>query len=242
MKKFFVYFLISILCVFVLNGCEKHNDTQTSTTDKSIQQTLDSEYAGDGESDNNDENLEEQTTKPGKTEVEKTTKEANVVSTEKETNLEKTTEKEESEEPTTKKNQSNPIISDEDLSKIENSQGEVYFSDNPNNKYIQLIVKKYSVNADNLIALIKVNAEFPSTLVLEFSGAKDDNGELTMSYSELKNVYNIDETNNTIVRASKNGLNNDGVSFVEAKILVTLAKEYFIPELQNLKENKRYEE
>ena len=47
---------------------------------------------------------------------------------------------------------------------------------------------------------------------------------------------------NTIVKASKIGLDNDGVSFVEAKILITLTKEYFIPELPNLKANKRLPE
>ena len=55
-------------------------------------------------------------------------------------------------------------------------------------------------------------------------------------------MYEINESKNTIVKASKNGLDNDGVNFIEAKILITLAKEYFIPELPNLKENKRLPE
>ena len=78
--------------------------------------------------------------------------------------------------------------------------------------------------------------------VLEFSGKKDANGELLMTYEELKYVYEINEEKNTIVKASKNGLDNDGTNFVEAKILVTLAKEYLIPELPNLKANKRLPE
>ncbi len=136
---------------------------------------------------------------------------------------------------------SNPFISDEDMSKLEESEAEVYFSDNPNNKYIVQVVNKYGVDSSNLIALVKVNATFPSAMVLEFSGKRDSNGELIMTYSELKYVYNIDETKNTLVKASKNGVGNDGVSFVEGKILFVLMENYFCPELPNLKANKRYD-
>ncbi|MBQ4573041.1 MAG: hypothetical protein IJA80_07170 [Clostridia bacterium] len=136
---------------------------------------------------------------------------------------------------------SNPFISDEEMSKLEQSNAEVYFSDNPNNKYIVQVVNKYGVDSSNLIALVKVNATFPSAMVLEFSGKRDANGELIMKYSELKYVYNIDETKNTLVKASKNGTGNDGVSFVEGKILFVLMENYFCPELPNLKANKRYD-
>lgn len=136
---------------------------------------------------------------------------------------------------------SNPFISDEEMSKLEQSNAEVYFSDNPNNKYIVQVVNKYGVDSSNLIALVKVNATFPSAMVLEFSGKRDANGELVMTYSELKYVYNIDETKNTLVKASKNGTGNDGVSFVEGKILFVLMENYFCPELPNLKANKRYD-
>lgn len=135
---------------------------------------------------------------------------------------------------------SNPLISDEDMSKLENSNAEVYFTDNPNNPSIVAISQRYGVPKENLVALIKVNAEFPTVTILEFSGARDANGELVMTYEEFQNIYEINETNGSIVKASKNGMNNDGLSFVEAKIYVTLAKEYFIPELPNLKVNKRY--
>lgn len=143
---------------------------------------------------------------------------------------------------TTKKSQSNPLISDEDMEKLENSNAEVFFTDNQNNKYIVAVSDKYGCKKENLVALVKVNAEFPSATVLEFSGKKDTNGELLMTYEELKYVYEINEEKNTIVKASKNGLDNDGVSFVEAKILITLTKEYFIPELPNLKVNKKLPE
>lgn len=135
----------------------------------------------------------------------------------------------------------NGLISDEDMSKLEESNAEVYFSDNPNNKYIVQVVNKYGVDSSNLVALVKVNATFPSAMVLEFSGKRDANGELVMTYSELKYVYNIDESKGTLVKASKNGIGNDGVSFVESKILFALMENYFCPELPNLKANKRYD-
>ena len=138
--------------------------------------------------------------------------------------------------------QSNPFLSDEEMSKIENSQAEVFFSDNPNNRYICAVADKYGVDKSNLIALIKVNATFPSALVLEFNGNRNANGELIMTYSELKYVYNIDEVKGTLVRAGKNGKGNDGVNFVESKMLFLMMEEYFIPELPNLKANKRYPE
>lgn len=136
----------------------------------------------------------------------------------------------------------NPFISNEDISKLENSNAEVYFSDNPNNKYIVKVVNKYGSNADNLIALIKVNATFPSGMVLEFSGKRDANGELVMTYQELKYVYNIDDSKGTIVKASKNGIGNDGISAIESKITFMLMENYFCPNLPNLKANKRYPE
>ena len=117
----------------------------------------------------------------------------------------------------------NPFISNEDISKLENSEAEVYFSDNPNNKYISKVVNKYGANPDNLIALIKVNATFPSGMVLEFSGKRDSNGELVMTYQELMYVYNIDDTKGTIVKASKNGVGNDGISVIESKITFVIS-------------------
>lgn len=157
-----------------------------------------------------------------------------------EAQTEKQTSKKETTTTTTKKSQSNPLISDDDMERIENSNAETYFSDNPDNQYIIRISEKYGVDKSKLVALIKVNAEFPSATIFEFSGKKDSNGELVMTYDELVNVYEINEEKNTIIRVSKNGLNNDGVNLIEAKIYMTLVKEYLLPELPDLRENKRY--
>lgn len=212
MKKVLLLIVTVVIFCFVFSGCSEKNDEESTTT---------------------------------------TTTESAVVSSTTETTTKKQTEKQtetktdkniSSSTTTTKKNQSNPLISDEDMEKIENSNAKVFFTDNPNNKYIIAVSDKYGSKKENLVALVKVNAEFPSATVLEFSGKTDANGELVMTYDELKYVYEINEEKNTIIKASKNGLDNDGASFVEAKILVVLAKEYLIPELPNLKANKRLPE
>lgn len=188
---------------------------------------------------NNDANTTTSTTE-SITETSSTTETTTEKQTEKQTSSQ--TNNNNSTTTTTKKYQSNPLISNEDMEKVENSNAEVFFSENPNNKYIMAVSNKYGAKKENLIALVKINAEFPSAVVLEFSGKKDANGELLMTYEELKYVYEINEEKNTIIKASKNGLDNDGVSFIESKILITLTKEYFIPELPNLKVNKRLPE
>ena len=192
-----------------------------------------------GCTDNKNEDNTTTTTTENRVDASSTTTET---TTQKQTETQTTIQNNNTTTTTTKKYQSNPLISDDDMEKIENSNAEVFFTDNPENKYIVAVSDKYGLKKENLVALVKVNAEFPSVYILEFSGKKDANGELVMTYDELRYMYEINESKNTIVKASKNGLDNDGVNFIEAKILITLAKEYFIPELPNLKENKRLPE
>lgn len=234
MKKFFMLLTVVFILCFMFASCSdtKTDETSSSTTEKVVESTSVTETTT--------KNIFEPTVtaqNPSTTVTQSTTE----TTTEKQTqttvfddNTTTTT--------TTKKYQSNPLVSDEDMEKIENSNAEVYFTDNPENKYIIAIADKYGSKKENLVALVKVNAEFPSVYVFEFSGKKDSNGELVMTYEELKFVYEINETQNTIVRASKSGFDNDGVNFMEAKVLVALAKEYFIPELPNLKANKKLPE
>ena len=85
-----------------------------------------------------------------------------------------------------------------------------------------------------------MNAEYPTITLFEFSGKKDKNGELVMTYNEFKNLYKIYQEDNKIIRASKSGWKNDGVNFIEAKLNIFLAKKYLIPELPSLKANKPY--
>lgn len=211
-KGLFSLSLILIFCL-ICAGCSDRNDDENSTT-TTTETTVETTAIPTETTENPTVNQTHQTT----------TDNYNTTTT------------------TTQKSQSNPLISDEDLEKIENSNAEVYFTDNPNNKYIVAIANKYGAKKENLVALIKVNAEFPSAMVFEFSGKKDENGELVMTYDEFKYFYNIDESKNEIIRVSKNGIGNDGVSFVEAQVYLMIAREYLIPELPNLKANKRYPE
>lgn len=240
MRKILVLLLFILLLCLTFSGC---SDTNVEETTNSTVENITESTVFTTEINNNnisESTVTTETTNKNESELTIATTEAVVITTEQQTQSSTTDNVTTTDVVTTQKNVGNTLISDEDMEKIENSDAEVYFSDNPNNKSIVAISNKYGVKKENLVALIKVNAEFPSSTVLEFSGKIDANGELIMTYEELKNVYEINETNNTIVRASKSGFDNDGVNFVEAKILVTLAKEYFIPELPNLKENKRY--
>lgn len=214
MKKYlFALSLFFIICLLCVGCSGKNNDDNTTST---TENTIVSSAISTETTENQTEKQTSQTTA--------------------------TNNKDNTTTTTTKNSQSNPLISDEDLEKIENSNAEVYFTDNPDNKYIVTISNKYGAKKENLVALIKVNAEFPSAMVFEFSGKKDENGELVMTYDEFKYFYNIDESNNKIIRVSKNGVGNDGVNFVEAQVYLMLAREYLIPELPNLKANKRYPE
>lgn len=238
MKKFlYSFFCILIICLLCV-GCS--NQSIDNDTDSAITTNENIVEASSTVIQTTESHTEKQTEKQTEIQTEEQTSQinANNVSTTTATTTATTT----TTITTTQKSQSNPLISDEDLEKIENSNAEVYFTDNPNNEYIVAISDKYGAKKENLVALIKVNAEFPSAMVFEFSGKKDENGELIMTYDEFKYFYNIDETNNKIRRVSKNGVGNDGVNFVEAKVYLMIAREYLIPELPNLKANKRYPE
>ncbi len=239
MRKILVLLLFILLICLTFSSCSDTNveETANSTVGNITESTV---FTTEINNNISESTVTTETTNKNESELTITTTETVITTTEQQAQSSTTENVTTTDVVTTQKNVGNTLISDEDMEKIENSDAEVYFSDNPNNKSIVAISNKYGVKKENLVALIKVNAEFPSSTVLEFSGKKDANGELIMTYEELKNVYEINETNNTIVRASKSGFDNDGVNFVEAKILVTLAKEYFIPELPNLKENKRY--
>lgn len=141
---------------------------------------------------------------------------------------------------TTVKSHGNGLINDDDMAKLENSEAVTYFSDSPNNKYICMIANKYNVDKSTLVALIKVNAEFPGATVLQFSGKKDADGELLMTEDELKYVYGIDDDSGKITRAARKSSQNDGVNFIESSATFLLTEKYIIPELSDLKENRRY--
>ncbi len=218
MKKFIC--LLLCLIIFVCSGCVNNGDDNHTTTETTTVEN--------NPSFNSDETSADSTTASTSTTQKPYESETNSQVNEKDSTT------------TTKSSQGNSLISDEDMEKLKNSDAEVFFTDNPDNEFIVAVSEKYGAKKENLVALIKVNAEFPSATVFEFSGKTDKNGELVMTYDEFKYIYEIDQDDNSIIKASKNGLKNDGVSFLEAKVYVFLAKEYLIPELPTLKENKPY--
>ncbi len=252
MKKFLVLLMVLLALVFAFVGCSKNDNPDTPDNPETTSDIWgDDDWWQESTTDNTDVNVQEDQnqdvqlpTVDNNNNVDYNNQQTTTPTfpdyNNNQNNNNNTNNTPETTKPSTSL-PSNSLISDEDMAKLEQSQAEVFFSDNPNNKYIVRVVNRYGVDASNLVALIKVNATFPSAMVLEFSGKRDANGELVMTYSELKYVYNIDESNNSLVRASKTGAGNDGVSFVESKIMFTLMEKYFCPELPNLKANKRYD-
>lgn len=217
-KSLFLILFVFLLC-FLCVGCSVKEDnvnSTTTTTESNNEPFSTSEFVSDKETENKTESQMSENSNS-------------------QTGIDDST-------TTTKKNQNTDKLSDEDIERIKNTNATVYFVDNPDNPHIVAVSEKYGAKKENTVALVKVNAEFPSATLFEFSGKRDENGELIMTYQELKYMYEINEEDNSILKISKNGKDDDGVSFVEAKIFLTMAKSYIIPELPNLKANKRLPE
>lgn len=116
-----------------------------------------------------------------------------------------------------------------------------YISENPDNKYICRVAEKYGSDKANLMAFIKTNSSTPGATVLEFSGKKDSNGNLIVTFDELKYAYDVSD-DGTIRRASKDGKENDNYNKVAAKVVILLAEKYIIPSIDEMREKRRYED
>ncbi len=116
-----------------------------------------------------------------------------------------------------------------------------YYSENPNNKYISAVVSKYGVDASTLVALIKTNASTPGATVLQFSGEKDSKGNLIKTEDTLKYVYDIRDSG-AIKKASGKKTDNDGYSYIESYVNYNLAVKYIIPQLDEMKKERTYED
>ena len=116
-----------------------------------------------------------------------------------------------------------------------------YISESPDNKYICMVADKYGSDKANLIAFIKTNTSTPGATVLEFSGAKDANGKLITTAEELRYVYDVLDSG-SIKRASSDGLHNDGYNLITAKAAMMLGEKFFIPSIDTMREQRRYED
>lgn len=117
-----------------------------------------------------------------------------------------------------------------------------YYSENINNKYIVEVAKKYDIDKNCLVALIRTNTDNPGATVLQFSGKKDSNNVLLKTEDELVFVYDVDDNTNTIKKASGKVKGNDGYSFAESVAVFHLTKEYILPQLDVMKKERPYQE
>ena len=160
MKKFIC--LLLCLTIFICSGCtSKTDDNNTTTTTEASTTEKNPENSSDID------NTTESTTSDSSTTESQTGSQVG----------------EKDSTTTTKKNSGNSLLSDEEIEKLENSEAEVFFTDNPDNEYITAISEKYGVKKENLVALIKMNAEYPTITLFEFSGKKDKNGELVIRFN-----------------------------------------------------------
>ncbi len=137
--------------------------------------------------------------------------------------------------------QTEQVTENQAATTTEASKPVTYISENPDNKYICMVADKYGSDKANLIAFIKANTSTPGATVLEFSGAKDANGKLITTAEELRYVYDVSDSG-TIKRASSDGRHNDGYNSITAKAAMALGEKFFIPSIDTMREQRRYED
>ncbi|MGN0539054.1 MAG: hypothetical protein ACI4KI_04290 [Candidatus Fimenecus sp.] len=128
------------------------------------------------------------------------------------------------------------------LENVQNSDVVTYYSENPNNRYICIVANQYGVDKSNLVALIRTQAQNPGATVLEFSGKKDANGQLIKNKNELKSVFEISDSDGTIRKATGKMSGNVGYNYAESLAAFELTKEFIIPQLDQMKEERTYPE
>lgn len=115
-----------------------------------------------------------------------------------------------------------------------------YYCDDINNSYIVAVSEKYNVDRTKLIAIIKRNGKTAGANVLEFSGKKDENGNLLTTADELVAVYNIYDSDGSIQKATGKLTGNDGFTYFESLVMFMAVKDYIIPNLSEFKEKYPY--
>lgn len=110
--------------------------------------------------------------------------------------------------------------------------GEMAFSDDKNNRYIDAVSQKYGVDSENLVALYTV-PENDSNLVLEFDGSKNADGTPIRNKNTLIAIYSIDKSLNS-KRASENRNLNE-YSYGEMKVMFFSTTTYIMPEFEEFK-------
>ena len=108
--------------------------------------------------------------------------------------------------------------------------GDMYFTDDENNKFIQAVVQKYGSDPARL-ACIYVVPEGDSNHVFEFNGKTDLNGKLIRNADTLKYVYTLNADCSTITRAA-GFTGNDGLSAAQGYAIFEMTKKLVLPEFE----------
>lgn len=117
-----------------------------------------------------------------------------------------------------------PIAEYEKLSK----NGENQLSDHHNNKYIKLVSEKYNLDKDLLVAIYS-EPDTGNNFVLEFSGKRNEEGNVIKSPDTLVKVYSIDKKQNICVATGKT-TGNIGVSYAEGMLCFNMIKAIVMPQ------------
>lgn len=117
-----------------------------------------------------------------------------------------------------------PIAEYEKLTK----NGENILSDHHSNKYIKLVSEKYNVDKELLVAVYS-EPDTGNNFVLEFSGKRDDDGNVIKSPDTLTKVYLIDK-NKKIAVATGKTTGNVGVSYAEGTLCFNMIKTIVMPQ------------
>lgn len=117
-----------------------------------------------------------------------------------------------------------PIKEYENLSK----NGDNQLSDHHNNKYIKLVSEKYNVDKELLVAIYS-EPDTGNNFVLEFSGKKNEDGNVIKSPDTLVKVYAIDKKQNICVATGKT-TGNIGVSYAEGMLCFNMIKTIVMPQ------------
>lgn len=218
---------ISLLCVFLillvmLGGCKSSSPNNTPESEINTSENIISEPQTDSSSSSQVE-----PTKEGASSQVNTSKEVTSSQPASSNNKNESTSKAEQTEPT-------KVIYTDDKELVS------YYCDDINNSYIVAVAEKYNVDRTRLIAIIKRNGKTAGANVLEFSGKKDENGNLLMTADELVAVYNIYDSDGSIQKATGKITGNDGFTYFESLVMFMAVKDYIIPNLDEFKEKYPY--
>lgn len=127
--------------------------------------------------------------------------------------------------PTTKKSDKyDPIAEYEKLTK----NGDNILSDHHNNKYIKLVAEKFGADKELLVAIYS-EPDNGNNFVLEFSGKRDEDGNVIKSPDTLSKVYAIDKNKNISVATGKT-TGNINVSYAEGTLCFNMIKTIVMPQ------------